>query len=368
MKQVYIHLYVQVFTILFFYASHLNAQNINNLHLTFIGEHILDAKTTLKKTEVGGLSGIDFYNGKWLSICDGSEKNTRYYEFDLSFNDTAFTGLTTIDVSFFKNRKGVKLDHKKYDAESIRFLNDSIVIWSSEGIIRNAIPTEILKTNIHTQQTHKIKFHNPIFETTRHNKGFEALSIAFSKQGIWFATESPLTQDGESPTFTKNNAPIRICYYDFDKKTITKQYAYQLDKIALKPKQVNDPQINGLVALLHINKKQFLTLERSFTLGYGTQGNVVKLYLTTIKNNTTAIEHMASLKNKTITPLTKKLILNFETIKEQLTSKLIDNIEGMCFGPKLNNGKRTLIFVSDNNFNKYGNQITQFIAFETDVE
>jgi hypothetical protein len=34
----------------------------------------------------------------------------------------------------------------------------------------------------------------------------------------------------------------------------------------------------------------------------------------------------------------------------------------MCWGPTLPNGNRTLLFVSDDNFNP--RQITQFLAFE----
>ena len=39
-----------------------------------------------------------------------------------------------------------------------------------------------------------------------------------------------------------------------------------------------------------------------------------------------------------------------------------DNIEGLTFGPKLSNGNRSLIFVSDNNFSAI--QHTQVLLFE----
>jgi len=42
--------------------------------------------------------------------------------------------------------------------------------------------------------------------------------------------------------------------------------------------------------------------------------------------------------------------------------KKLDNTEGMTFGPRLPNGNRTLVFVSDDNFR--ASQITQFLAFE----
>jgi hypothetical protein len=42
--------------------------------------------------------------------------------------------------------------------------------------------------------------------------------------------------------------------------------------------------------------------------------------------------------------------------------RLIDNIEGATFGPTLSNGKRTLIFVADDNFSP--GQKNQFLLFE----
>ncbi|MEM9096364.1 MAG: esterase-like activity of phytase family protein, partial [Pseudomonadota bacterium] len=40
----------------------------------------------------------------------------------------------------------------------------------------------------------------------------------------------------------------------------------------------------------------------------------------------------------------------------------IDNLEGMTFGPEID-GARTLVLVSDNNFNPNG-QFTQFLLFK----
>jgi len=40
----------------------------------------------------------------------------------------------------------------------------------------------------------------------------------------------------------------------------------------------------------------------------------------------------------------------------------IDNIEGMTLGKTLENGNKTIIFVSDNNFSN--KQKTQFLVFE----
>jgi 3-phytase len=42
----------------------------------------------------------------------------------------------------------------------------------------------------------------------------------------------------------------------------------------------------------------------------------------------------------------------------------LDNVEGLTFGPRLRDGRRSLVLVSDNNF--AGSQFTQFLLFALD--
>ncbi len=58
------------------------------------------------------------------------------------------------------------------------------------------------------------------------------------------------------------------------------------------------------------------------------------------------------------TPVGKRLVLDLNGT--DVTP--IDNVEGITWGPKLENGNPTLILVSDNNFSE--TQVTQFIALE----
>ena len=53
-----------------------------------------------------------------------------------------------------------------------------------------------------------------------------------------------------------------------------------------------------------------------------------------------------------------------EKLADRVMSELgrVDNIEGVSCGPRLANGNRSLVFVSDYNFNR--SQVTQFLAFE----
>ena len=56
-------------------------------------------------------------------------------------------------------------------------------------------------------------------------------------------------------------------------------------------------------------------------------------------------------------PAAKTLVADFA----HLGLSRLDNSEGMCWGPPLPDGERTLVVVSDDNFNP--SQITQFAAF-----
>ena len=51
-------------------------------------------------------------------------------------------------------------------------------------------------------------------------------------------------------------------------------------------------------------------------------------------------------------------------LRDKLTNHIIDNIEGISFGPTLYNGNKSLLLVADNNFNKFGDQLNQFILLE----
>jgi 3-phytase len=52
----------------------------------------------------------------------------------------------------------------------------------------------------------------------------------------------------------------------------------------------------------------------------------------------------------------KRLLLNLNTLGIPL-----DNVEGLTFGPRLRDGRQSLVLVSDNNF--AASQFTQFLLF-----
>ena len=119
--------------------------------------------------------------------------------------------------------------------------------------------------------------------------------------------------------------------------------------------------------MLEIAKNHFLIVERAYQNNYGSYGNTIRIFEAFIDKNTTDILNIESLKETPFTPLKKRLLFDFDTVKQYLTDGIIDNIEGISLGPKLKNGNQSLILVADDNFQLYGKQLNQLILLEIKI-
>ncbi len=109
---------------------------------------------------------------------------------------------------------------------------------------------------------------------------------------------------------------------------------------------------NGLPEMLALDDRRLLMLERGFSQGAGV---TIKLFIAEF-DGATDVAGMPALAGRSYTPMKKTLLLDLETLGIKL-----DNMEGLTFGPTLPDGRRILVLVSDNNFNR--TQITLFLAF-----
>lgn len=112
--------------------------------------------------------------------------------------------------------------------------------------------------------------------------------------------------------------------------------------------------VNGLVEVLPLTQHSMLAMERSFSVG---AGNTIRIYLVRI-GRATDVDRFAALAALLggIRTVEKTLLLDLDT-----TGLVLDDVEGMTFGPDLPDGRRSLVLVSDNNFSPAAS--TQFLAF-----
>jgi hypothetical protein len=166
--------------------------------------------------------------------------------------------------------------------------------------------------------------------------------------------EAARFEDGIDPTVDKPGGPARITLYHTNSGNPIRQVAYLPDAIPHRPMPPNGEADNGIPEILMLDQFRMLVLERSYSQGIG---NSLRVYLIDTRDGSDVL-NVPVLRDGNYTPVQKRLVINFDS----LNLKKLDNTEGMTFGPRLPNGNRTLIFVSDDNFRR--SQITQFLAFE----
>lgn len=332
--------------------------------LNFLDEYVLTDSIQFKNTLIGGLSGVDFANNNYYFVVDDA-RYPRFLIADIHLEKDTLQSISFKKVIHLNDSTESFYKMNALDLESI-FVDESTseVHFVSEGsILKNKMPS-VFKTDENGNFIKDFKlptsFEN--IKDIKHNAAFEASSKSFNKNGFWVAMEGVLKTDGEEPTFTETQSPIRITYFDKLTQKATKQFAYQLENITKLAK--GDINLNGVTAILEYKENHFFIVERTYQNGYGSHGNIVRVFEASIDKESTNVIDIESLKETNFIPLKKKLIFNFSDVSDKLTEGIIDNIEGITFGPKLLNGNQSLLLISDDNFQVYGKQLNQFILME----
>ncbi|MEA5568200.1 phytase [Anabaena sp. UHCC 0399] len=338
-------------------------------------------------TQMGGLSGVtyDAVNNLYYAISDDRSQfaPARFYTYTTEAGEVTFTNVTTL-----KDSDSNTFPLNSIDPEGIALTKNGTVFISSEG---EANPNAgrvsdpfIKEFDIATGQELRslpvpVKF-LPIVEDTngngivdagdtqtsgvRNNLAFESLTIAPDQKTLYTATENALLQDGARASLT-SGSPSRILQYNLVSGQPEKEYLYITDAIADVPNPATGFADNGLVDLLAIdNRGTFLAVERSFAVGVG---NTIKIYEVSLQGATdiSTIDSLANLSEvelAALRPASKKLLLNLNDLDLPTGT---DNIEGITFGPKLADGRQSIVLVSDNNFN--ATQFTQILTLSADI-
>ena len=330
-------------------------------------------------TSVGGLSGID-YDPKskqyYIISDDRSQKNAaRFYTAKINFTQQGISKVDFVNVTTLLQPNGAPYPNKKQDPfhvpdpEELRY--DPLLekfIWTSEGeriikkdttVIEQPAITIINKDGSYIDTfplASQTVIHREQFGP-RQNGVFEGLAFADNFKTMYISVEEPLYQDGPRAGLQPSDAYTRIIKYDMETHKPIAQYAYLLEPVAHEPKPANEFMINGIPGILSIGKNKLLVIERSFSTG--TQACTIRVFITDLSQATNIADINSLTEQHFKNPAPKKLLLNMDDL-----GIYIDNIEGVTFGPDLPNGHKTLIFVSDNNFEKL--QKTQFLLFEVD--
>ena len=355
----------------------LGQDNVEIGTLRFIGEHTLPHQLAFKETIVGGLSGIDYdkANDLYYLICDDRSgiNDARFYTAKIHVSSKGIDSVQFLSTIKFLQRSGVPYPSSKIDAsltadpEAMRFNPMSKqVVWASEGERIVSEKTTILANPSLTiaalDGRNEGGFTMPknlIMRNSEHgprqNGTLEGITFENNYTVLLAALEEPLHEDGMRADVTETNSWVRFYRFKMRTKKNVAQYAYHLEPIAFKPQPSSAFKVNGISDILSIGEDKVLVVERSYSTGRSSC--TIKVFVADLSNakNTKRVKSFSvKVPSK---PIAKKLVYNMDDL-----GIYIDNVEGVTFGPKLPNGNRSLIFVTDNNF--LPTQKTQFLLFE----
>ncbi|MCP4307605.1 MAG: esterase-like activity of phytase family protein [bacterium] len=348
-------------------------------NVEFLGEAIVDSGTVFDDTEVGGLSSItyDKRRGVYYVISDDQGNRdtgdpVRYYKVDIDFSDGS---LDNGDVEFRDMTQLFDKGRRPFapggvDPEGLVLSGRNKLYVSAEAILGDTIVDPFIRRyNRNGRVTGYLPIPdkytpNGIDYGVRQNLSFESLNLTPNGRRLVAASEGALFQDGPASTFD-NGSFARILTYDLRHKRPTAEYVYEVEPWA-EPSSIFG--VNGIVEVLPIdNAGTILVMERSFSVGGvlgGGTGNVVLIYEVSTRGATDVLDIDALYEDGSpisFAPVEKRLVFAFDDLGIP-----IDNIEGMTFGPRLPDGRRSLVIVSDNNFG--AGQFTQFVVLALDID
>ncbi len=339
-----------------------------------LGDQVIPKDLVVDGMAVGELSGIDYdrRTGRWFLLSDDSEEApARFFTARLDLTSAGLHGVRLTGGTAIRRTDGSTFpplatkDPEVADPESVRFdPRSGTLYWSSEG--KREVPTDgsapdlvdpwvrqLTTTGRHVRELRQpanlrmsAAEHGP-----RRNAVLEGLTLTADGRGLVTSMEGPLYQDGPLPTPT-SGAVNRLTWYDKRSGAPLRQLAYRLDAIPAVPEPPTATADNGISELLAVDRHHYLVLERAFVPGVG---NSIRLYEIDVRG-ATDVRSDPSLADGGYCPVHKRLVVDFA----DLGLDHVDNVEGMAWGPRLRSGERTLVFVSDDNFNP--TQVTQVIA------
>ena len=230
------------------------------------------------------------------------------------------------------------------DPEGLTFTPQDTLIVTSEGIAARGIAPFVREFDLSGQQVRELPLPGYYAPTptsgVRQNLGFEAAAVAPNGQQLFVGAENALVQDGPAAS-TAVGSPARILRYHLGQAGPDREYVYPTEPV-VAPSSVFI--VNGLVELLPLNDQFLLAMERSFSVG---AGNTIRIYRAALPG-ATDVSGVADIDTVPgLQPVRKTRLIR---LPDTVQGQPLDNVEGMTLGPKLPDGRQSVILVSDNNF------------------
>ena len=326
-----------------------------------------------KTVAAGNYSGIAHLHDDIYAVVSDKSDSALYFNFRIQVNPKTGELEQVENLGFTERTDGTLNDgkpwqgqEKGFDHEAIVKVSDSTLVIASEGYCRlkeyPILPTSADAAKVDYQQNlWESRWPSADFYP---NYNFESLAFDSVRQYLWTIPESTLRKDGQPATPQNGLAnQLRLMRLDWGKmkenrnkeayseQVNSKQdsrymatYAYLMDQPSTHKKA--DIYVMGVSELCALPDGQLLVLEREAFIPKIKIGAFCKCKLYLI-NPLNSGEFSMKEKFSSDTPFLKKRLLAEWKTGLSLSKRSFANYEGMCLGPKLEDGSQVVILLSD---------------------
>ena len=326
-----------------------------------------------KTVAAGNYSGIAHLHDDIYAVVSDKSDSALYFNFRIQLNPKTGELEKVENLGFTERTDGTLNDgkpwlgqEKGFDHEAIVKVSDSTLVIASEGYCRlkeyPILPTSADAAKVgYPQNLWESRWPSSDFYP---NYNFESLAFDSVRQYLWTIPESTLRKDGQ-PATPQNGLANRLRLIrlnwgkmkeDSNKEEYSEQvsskkdsrymttYAYQMDQPSTHKKA--DIYVMGVSELCALPDGQLLVLEREAFIPKIKIGAFCKCKLYLI-NPLNSEEFSMKEKFSSDTPFLKKRLLTEWKTGLSLSKRSFANYEGMCLGPKLEDGSQVVILLSD---------------------
>ena len=289
----------------------------------------------------GNYSGIAHIDGDRYALISDKQEADGWTEVGISFLPSG-----DIDkMRFIAHHYDARTQGKARDSEGIVFLpgqgffvcaeNDQQILeLSADGTPTGrslSVPAQYRRSNIFA------------------NYGFEALTYNAGQGRFWTTTEQGLKSDMTASSTHASRTPtyLRLQSFGSDLQPL-QQFAYMTEapSTSLTPKHY----AFGVSELLALDDSTLIVMERELNIPeqYNRAQCNIRLFCVNPRSGQAIADTSAPLnKMSRDSFLTKKHLYSFRTGIRIMGKKDFANYEGMCLGPRLSDGRQTLLLVAD---------------------
>ena len=326
-----------------------------------------------KTVVAGNYSGIAHLHDDIYAVVSDKSDSALYFNFRIQVNPKTGELEQVENLGFTERTDGTLNDgkpwqglEKGFDHEAIVKVSDSTLVIASEGYCRlKEYPILPISAD-----TAKVGYPQNLWESRwpssdfYPNYNFESLAFDSVHQYLWTMPESTLRKDGQPATPQNGLAnQLRLMRFDWGKMKVNRNkeayseqvsskkdsrymmtYAYQMDQPSTHKKA--DIYVMGVSELCVLPDGQLLVLEREAFIPKIKIGAFCKCKLYLINPLNSEEFSMKENFSSDIPFLKKRLLVEWKT-GLSLSKRSFANYEGMCLGPKLEDGSQVVILLSD---------------------